>query len=524
MLIENSGKTHTSTRDQISNLLQNIQNGLYDKQEAVSLALLCSIAGESIFLLGPPGVGKSLVARRLKFAFSEGKSFEYLMSKFSTPDEIFGPISIKKLRDEDKYERLTEKYLPGAHVVFLDEIWKAGPAIQNALLTILSEKIYRNGDKEIEVQIRGIITASNELPPKSENLAPIWDRFLIRLEVDKIKKSESFLKMILDTSKNYEDDIDPEYKLNDDTLKSWDKLIDQIEVPAEVLNTIQIVKAKISDHSQSHSAKPGALEIYDRRWKKIVRLLRTSAFLNGRTAVDLMDCFLMVHCLWENQKHKLFIEQAVSETIRDHGYSIAVNLQALQKEVSLFEQDVQTEINVNISDTREDFLLIDDEYLRLKEHQLFAGTLLKSRGYHELDREEFTIFNFYNEEKRLTNRVAARKSDNEFMLEVLYEAKVHELPLETQTKEHTVAIPRKPHDLVKKFWEEKYEDLIKYVDKQLDNCKKLRPTQLSKLRENFFVKEEYAELVESNFEHLELVLKKLKIRLEKARHSYLNLK
>ena len=162
--------------------------------------------------------------------------------------------------------------------------------------------------------------------------------------------------MILDTSKNYEDDINPEYKLDDDTLKSWDKLIDQIEVPAEVLNTIQIVKAKITEHSQAHSTKPGALEIYDRRWKKIVRLLRTSAFLNGRTAVDLMDCFLMVHCLWENQKHKLFIEQAVAETIRDHGYSIAVNLQALQKEVSLFEQDIQAEINVNISDTREDFL------------------------------------------------------------------------------------------------------------------------------------------------------------------------
>lgn len=95
-------------RKRITTLIKEMSEGVYEKEHILSLTLLCSISGESIFLLGPPGTAKSLVARRLKEVFSEKQSFEYLMSRFSTPDEIFGPVSISKLKNEDVYERRVE--------------------------------------------------------------------------------------------------------------------------------------------------------------------------------------------------------------------------------------------------------------------------------------------------------------------------------------------------------------------------------------------------------------------------------
>ena len=113
-------------KDRILRLLKEMAKGIYEKDTELAMSLLAAIAGESLLHLGPPGVAKSMVARRVKAAFHEGKSFEYLMSRFSTPDEIFGPVSISKLKDSDKYERSIDGYLPMADVVFLDEIWKAG--------------------------------------------------------------------------------------------------------------------------------------------------------------------------------------------------------------------------------------------------------------------------------------------------------------------------------------------------------------------------------------------------------------
>ena len=189
-------------KTRIQSILRQIGEGVYEKDAELALSLLAALAGESVILLGPPGVAKSMVSRRLKLAFARARSFEYLMSRFSTPDEIFGPVSIQRLKMDDVYQRCVDGYLPTADVVFLDEIWKAGPAIQNTLLTVINEKVYLNGNQLLHLPLKLLIGASNELPVQGEGLEALWDRFLIRLVSQPIQNEEAFYQMVNPVSVN----------------------------------------------------------------------------------------------------------------------------------------------------------------------------------------------------------------------------------------------------------------------------------------------------------------------------------
>lgn len=508
-------------RQRVKGLLTALTTGLYEREQAVHLAFLTAVAGESIFLLGPPGVGKSLIARRLKYAFGDGTSFEYLMSKFTTPDEIFGPISIKKLKEEDKYERLTERYLPGANIVFLDEIWKAGPAIQNALLTILNERIYRNGDEDLHVNIRGIITASNELPPRNQSLDPIWDRFLLRLEVGKIKQFGNFLNMITSTDDVYEDNIDPATKLTEAELDEWSALIDAVEVPAEVLNTIQLVNLRIEEHNAKPNHAERQIKIYDRRWKKIIRLLRTSAFLNGRAAVDLMDCFLLQHCLWNTPEHQETIREIVIDAVRQHGYSLAVNLAGLRREVSEFEADVAEETQVKHTTQTEQLLPVKEAYYELEkaDHE-FKGKYINIEQFRRLNIDEFQGTNFYDEELNLINKIRTRKGSRENTIELSYNGNDVSFPLVTQLKEHTEVIFRKPHPVLAKHWDERLDRLTQFMQDNQQRLQAEQPAELKHLSHNLFVDAALAEIVQNNLREVVLALQQLSLRLEKVHYAY----
>ena len=493
--------------------------GVYEKEEAIRLSLLSALAGESIFLLGPPGVAKSLVARKLKFAFRHGRSFEYLMNKFSTPDEVFGPVSIRKLKEEDKYERLTDKYLPGANVVFLDELWKAGPAIQNALLTILNEKIYRNGEQEVKVDIKGIVAASNELPHGHEGLDALWDRFLVRYVMTEIRNAGNFVGMIVSTEDAYQDNIADEHKVDEAELLEWERAMEEVTVPPEVINVIQMVKHQLDQYDQTHEAEKFA--IYDRRWKKIVRLLRASAFLNDRTKVDLMDCFLMVHCLWNQPEQLEIAREMVAETIRKHGYTTALNLTALKQEIRDFEEDVTRETRIPNVVVTEQLMPIERDYYEVSNiSQYFDGNRVKRAEYDKLLLDEDLAISLYDATGNLTNKVKARKSRSPNEVMVTWNSKTYAFPMRTVKAEKTEIIYKKPHPVVYQYYTERARKLEVYLAEQRELAQENAPAELRSLRTNLFVEPHLADLVEANLNEALKTLQSMALKVEKIRFSY----
>ena len=327
-------------------LLREMNRGIYEKETEISLSLLAALAGESIILLGPPGVAKSMVARQLKNAFRDAHSFEYLMSRFSTPDEIFGPVSIQKLKTSDTYERAVDGYLPTADVVFLDEIWKAGPAIQNTLLTVINEKIFRNGNREMHLPLKLLVAASNELPAKGEGLEALWDRFVIRIESRPIKMEKNFRAMLLEVKSSLEvkseerrvkkQSSTAEGKVNstdlfEDTISDeqigadvsispaeyaeWSQAIDKIGVKEEVLDAISRIRKALRAVNADEAAERRNIYVSDRRWKNIVRLLRTSAFMQDREEVDICDLLPIYHCLWQEPEERDAIRSIVIRSL-----------------------------------------------------------------------------------------------------------------------------------------------------------------------------------------------------------------
>lgn len=322
--------------ERFKQLLGEMNRGIYEKETEISLSLLAALSGESIILLGPPGVAKSMVARQLKTAFRDAQSFEYLMSRFSTPDEIFGPVSIQKLKTSDTYERAMEGYLPTADVVFLDEIWKAGPAIQNTLLTVINEKIFRNGNREMHLPLKLLVAASNELPAKGEGLEALWDRFVIRIESRPIKLEKNFRAMLLDSHADFlgptdftdstdfsgftgglghadfADNADfSDLKITSEEYAEWTERIDKIGVKIEVLDAISAIRKSLRAVNVDEAAERRNIYVSDRRWKNIVRLLRTSAFMQDREEVDICDLLPIYHCLWQEPEERDAIRNIV---------------------------------------------------------------------------------------------------------------------------------------------------------------------------------------------------------------------
>jgi len=259
--------------------------GLVERDEAIRLALIAALSGEHLLMVGPPGTAKSLVARRLHLAFKESTYFERLLTRFTVPEELFGPLSIKGL-EEDRYERLTYKYLPSSSIAFLDEIFKANSAILNSLLTLLNEREFDNGTERVKTPLVAVIGASNELP-QEEELEALFDRFLLRLHVGPV--SAAGFPALLGLRGQESPQLNAALKLSHEELVEIQQAAEDVAVPDDVL-------ALLCDLRDWCAAEN--IPVSDRRWRKVVKLLQTSALTNGNDAVSIWDCWLLQHCLW----------------------------------------------------------------------------------------------------------------------------------------------------------------------------------------------------------------------------------
>ncbi len=255
--------------------------GLIDRRALVELIALAAIAGEHVLVIGPPGTAKSEAVRRIASSLG-GKYFEYLLGRFTEPSEIFGPVSLKRLKD-GVVETETAGMLPEADIAFLDEVFLGSTAILNTLLGILNERRFRRGHTTLQCPLRVCVGASNRLP-EDETLAAFADRFLVRVFVGPI--GDSRLEELLDASWNvWQPEKGQMASIGDlDALSLAARNIDMTYVRPTLARAIRIVRGV-------------GVELTDRRAARVQRLVAAAAAIAGKKRADERDLWPIVYAI-----------------------------------------------------------------------------------------------------------------------------------------------------------------------------------------------------------------------------------
>jgi len=269
---------------QMQQLINQLSTTYVERSETIEPLVAAVIARRHVVLIGPPGTAKSSLVRDLATGLGGLRFFSWLLTEFSVPEELFGPLDISAL-EQGQYRRLTAGKLPNAELAFIDEVFKAGPAILNTLLSVMQERLFYNDGQPTPVPLVSLIGASNETPTGEQELEALWDRFTVRLQVGYIQEPGNFVRMLTGSTGN------ATQVLSRADLAAAQEAAAQVSVPGAVLDMTVQLRQVLSDHGIVAS---------DRRYKESLDLLRAVAFLDGRDEVIEDDLLILQHVLWHD--------------------------------------------------------------------------------------------------------------------------------------------------------------------------------------------------------------------------------
>ena len=301
----------------IARIRDELNAQFFERGELIDGALCALLSAHHVLIIGPPGTAKSMLAEELCQRVEGAEYFQWLLTKFTTPEEIFGAVSLKAL-EQDDYRRVTTHKLPEAHIAFLDEIFKANSSILNALLTLINERLFHNGRERLSVPLITLFGASNELPDEEE-LTALYDRFMLRFVADYISEEFRFLKM-LESGRPA-----ARTRLGFGELEELRRMVAAVPIPAAVLRTIADIRRELGRQQIIAS---------DRRYRMSLDLLRAHAFLMQRSQVTEDDLLFLQHVLWKDPEERAKVRDTIQHLIKgyeEEARELLIQTQELQE-------------------------------------------------------------------------------------------------------------------------------------------------------------------------------------------------
>jgi MoxR-like ATPase len=321
-----------SLPSRLARLARELQERFLGKDEVIRLLIIASIAGEHAVLIGPPGTAKSALIRTFA-RMLHAQYFEYLLTRFTEPNEIFGPVDIGAFR-EGRYERRTERMLPEAEIVFLDEVFKSNSAILNALLTLLNERRYTSGGRVLRCPLLSAFGASNEVP-SDETLTAIYDRFILRIRNDNLD-AYHFQDLL---QKGLEHEV---LQMTDAAMHPLVAAHELADVQRGLLQRAHFSEGFFSQYKGIvFQIRAEGVSVSDRRVVKMLKLFAASAYLDGRAQPDAGDFFVLKH-VWNSEDQAQILEAIVTPVLEAHYHehpqarrvgAVGVGIEALAAEI-----------------------------------------------------------------------------------------------------------------------------------------------------------------------------------------------